>query len=168
MGSKLEDDYWKTFDLNKDGKTDIAEKYMAFKVYEDITKDIDAPSVQQRQVRRASQVSFTPIESKGRTEPLTVEKYKEEKKTNRSKIRNTIVLSLIASLPSAVIMIAACSSGTFEKTNNATWFLAILFIILPIIVLLCVWYCATKEINVCLDAQRKLDNENISLLKENP
>ena len=154
MSSKNDDFFGGLFDFNGDGKTSIDEEFLAYKIFEETTKeengndeieDTSIPSYY-TEPRAASVIMPEPVpQSKmSGSDTLSKENYPQRMKTQKSGILAAIIAGLFFSFVPVLIMWATIAS--YDGKNNAYWFVFLLFFGGGLVVLGFIWNVAIKSI----------------------
>lgn len=174
MSSKNDDFFGGLFDFNGDGKTTWGEKFLAYKIFEETTKeecdDIDNDDndyeieddfipTYHATPKSAPVVapSSVPQPKASTPEPLSKENYPQRKKALESSIHASIRTGLLLSPIPIVVMGATIDS--FDAYNSSDVFASILFFGVGLVVLGIIWVCA-----ICSISQNWKD---LHILKEN-
>lgn len=161
------------FDFDGDGKTSIDEGFLAYKTFEETTKeetdDIDNNDDEEAEydfiptyhtVPKATPV-ITPTPAApskvSAFETLTKENYPQRKRALKSSIIASVLIGLFLSIFPIVVMWATVAS--YDDNNSAYWFVFLLFFGGGLVVLGIIWGTLIESISQ--------DSNNLSELKEN-
>ena len=157
MGSKNDDIFGGFFDFNGDGKTDIGEEWVGYKIIEDCMKKDESSSAtpKSRPYRPASPPREYPEPI---VTPLPEVKTKEQLKSECSMRRITIISSIFAALimlfPVCAFVWAAYAS--YDPRNSASGFIIAIFTIAGLIIGGVILHTVGKEIGKATDEIEEL------------
>lgn len=173
MSYKNDDFLGGLFDFNGDGKTSIDEEFLAYKIFEETTKeendDIDNDDDDEIEndfiptyhaVPKTNPViTSTPIQQSKISVPETLSKenYPQRRKALKSSIFISIITGLLLSFLPIAVMWATIAS--YDDKNSAYWLVFLLFFGGGLVVLGIIWNIAIKSINQ--------DSKNLNTMKEN-
>ncbi len=155
MSSNKDDIFGGFFDFNGDGKTDIGEEWVAYKIMEECMQDDEDENEDEDDIFNISfdgqtyeSVPSTVICDEAISTPLPEIYTKEELKAHCGSRKATIIISIIAAAvmlaPAIIIVWAAYAS--YDSSNSASGFLCLLLTIVGIFVGGAIVYSACKEI----------------------
>ncbi len=145
MASGSDDLFGGMFDFNGDGKTDLGEEFIAFEMFEEMTKETDDEwDVKTHKIRRPSETIrdyyddfrsnavmmsvMPPI-----NEDVTEEEYKIIKRTFIGNCLGSILLALVTCFVPAAFAYAAVASH--DPRNSASGFVTAFFVIAGIVII---------------------------------
>lgn len=160
------------FDFDGDGKTSLDEEFLAYKIFEETTKeeneDIDDEDVEieddfiptyhsiPNSAPTATTAPATPTKVSV-PETLSKENYPQRKNALKSSIFGSIITGLFLSFLPIVVMWAAVSG--YDDKNSSYWLVFLLFFGGGLVVLGVIWNAAKKSLSQ--------DIENLHTLNEN-
>ncbi len=156
----MSDDLWGgMFDFNGDGKTDIGEEWVGYKIMVDCMKEDDQPTLafKSRPYIPASppkaymDPAVVPI-----PEVMSEEQFKSECSSRRITIVSSIIAALIMLFPVCAFVWAA--HAVYDPRNSASGFIIVLFTIAGVVIGGVILHMVGKEIGKALDEIEKLKN----------
>lgn len=163
MSSNKNDLFGGMFDFNGDGKTTLDEEYLAYKIFEETTKEDnktdDDYTPTFHSPTRKNPIITPPITTQkvNIADNLSKENYPQRKKALKSSIVVSIITGLFLSILPIALMWATIAS--YDDKNSAYWFVFLLFFGGGLVVLGIIWSTAGKSISQ--------DSSNLRTLKEN-
>ena len=129
MKNNKNDFFGGMFDFNGDGKTDLGEQWVAFKIFEDCTKN-----------NNDNNTRYTSTKTRPIKEPTVVlipehpteSQYKSIKKSIKADYFITLIAATIMMFP--VIAFNWAAIATHDPKNNASGFIIVLFLIVGVII----------------------------------
>jgi len=187
MPSKNDDFFGGMFDFNGDGKTTIDEEFLAFKIFEESTKNEDEEKdefedeledefsdddyVAPIKLSTVTTPPFVPQKAK-MPETLSRENYSQRK----SSLKSNIIFNIIAGLAMSLIPIAVmwATIKAYDEKNSAYWLVFLLFFGGGLVILGIIWSIAGKaigksfsDLNVMKDNYKKLlTNDELSAIQK--
>lgn len=151
MGSNNDDIFGGFFDFNGDGKTDIGEEWIGYKIIEDCMKEESSSSTTKSRPyrpvsppREYSEPIVTPL-----PEVTTKEQLKSECSMRRITIISSIFAALIMLFPVCAFVWAAYAS--YDPRNSASGFIVAIFTIAGLIIGGVILHTVGKEIGKAFD-----------------
>ena len=165
MPSNKDDIFGGMFDFNGDGKTDLGEEWIAFKIFEECTKGSEDQNGEpkayykpQKAIREINHVTFIPKNP-------TDEEYAKLRRSIRGDYFITIIAALVICFPAVAFLIAAIK--TYDANNSASGFIVALFLSITIAVAIGVIIAVKKDFKNHSERLRLLDeNYRSSKIKE--
>lgn len=166
MSSNNNDFFGGLFDFNGDGKTSIDEEFLAYKIFEETTKEEsddenedDFIPTYHTAPKAAPIITPTPVQQSKISVPetLTKENYPQRKNALKSGILVSILTGLFLSILPIVVMWATIAS--YDDKNSAYWLVFLLFFGGGLVVLGIIWNIAIKSISE--------DSNNLRIMNEN-
>lgn len=155
MASKNDDFFGGMFDFNGDGKTDLGEQFIAYKIFEEVTKEEDSDSDDSDDIgfspRRTSTYRPTaqPVKTMPSAQPLPEHISFTDYKSSRRAFVGEIFLSLLVAavlcfIP-GIIVWAAISS--YDAKNSASGFVVTVFVIVGLVIAGIILFAAASSIS---------------------
>ncbi|MBP3871762.1 MAG: hypothetical protein J6E46_12405 [Faecalicoccus sp.] len=129
MPEKKDDDFLGgRFDFNGDGKTDLGEQYIAYKIYEDMTKDEkeEKPSYSDRSSAWNTSERRERLKPKPIPEYMTEEEFKEREQLYKNHISGTNVATVIMCFIPCLFVFITLQVCAEYPNNSANGFMLIL------------------------------------------
>lgn len=154
----MSDDLWGgMFDFNGDGKTDIGEEWVGYKIMEDCMKEDDQstpafkskPYIPASPPKEYTEPAVVPI-----PEVMTKEQFKAERSSRRITIGSSIIAALIMLFPVCAFVWAAYAA--YDPRNSASGFIIVIFTVAGIAIGGVILHTVGKEIGKALDEIEKL------------
>lgn len=155
MASKKDDFFGGMFDFNGDGKTDLGEQFIAYKIFEEVTKEDNQDSDDSDDVgftpRRTTSYhpAARPVKPLPSMQPIPEHLSFADYKNRRHAFMGEVFLSILVaavlcSIP-GVIVWAAISS--YDSKNSASGFVVTVFVIAGLVVAGIILYAAASSIS---------------------
>lgn len=155
MASNSDDFFGGLFDFNGDGKTDLAEQFVAFKILEDIEKeesdeeddDSYVPRTTLGDRLRIARENNPPQDEKPIPDCLTHAEYKQWKHTLISGCVLSVFLYAVFCVLPGLFVYAALS--VFDARESASVLVSTVIALIGIVLIVCIFIAAVKTINEC-------------------
>lgn len=155
MASKKDDFFGGMFDFNGDGKTDLGEQFIAYKIFEEVTKEDNQDSDDSDDIgftpRRTTNYhpAARPVKPLPSMQPIPEHLSFADYKNRRHAFMGEVFLSILVaavlcSIP-GVIVWAAISS--YDSKNSASGFVVTVFVIAGLVVAGIILYAAASSIS---------------------
>lgn len=155
MASKKDDFFGGMFDFNGDGKTDLGEQFIAYKIFEEVTKEDNQDSDDSDDIgftpRRTTSYhpAARPVKPLPSMQPIPEHLSFADYKNRRHAFIGEVFLSILVaavlcSIP-GVIVWAAISS--YDSKNSASGFVVTVFVIAGLVVAGIILYAAASSIS---------------------
>ena len=155
MASKKDDFFGGMFDFSGDGKTDLGEQFIAYKIFEEVTKEDDPDSDD------SDDIGFTPKRATSYRQPVRPSKplpsmqpipehisftdYKNRRHAFMGEVFLSILVAAVLCFIPGVIVWAAISS--YDAKNSASGFVVTVFVIAGLVVAGIILYAAASSIS---------------------
>lgn len=155
MASKNDDFFGGMFDFNGDGKTDLGEQFIAYKIFEEVTKEENPDSVDSDDTgftpRRTT--SYRPAARTAKPLPsmqpipehLSFAEYKSRRNAFIGEVFLSLLVAAVLCFIPGVIVWAAISS--YDAKNSASGFVVTIFVIGGLVVAGIILYAAASSIS---------------------
>lgn len=155
MASKNDDFFGGMFDFNGDGKTDLGEQFIAYKIFEEVTKEEDSDSDDSDDIgftpRRTStyRPAAQPVKTMPLAQPLpehiSFTEYKSRRRAFVGEIFLSLLVAAVLCFTPGIIVWAAISS--YDAKNSASGFVVTVFVIAGLVVAGIILYAAASSIS---------------------
>lgn len=160
------------FDFNGDGKTDIAEQFVAYKILEDINKedgdeedeDSYVPRTTLSERLRVARETNPPPDEKPIPERLTLSEYKQWKRTLIGGCVFSLFLYALFCVLPALFVYAALS--VLDTRDSASVLASTIVALIGIFLIVCILIAALKSINECHDRLQQAKDAYLKTLSE--